>query len=69
MTNKPLTDAQERVVAELALGYDPPEIAVRLNLSVHTVRCHIETVADALGGDGRPIRRVRRWAIARIRAA
>lgn len=68
MTDRPfdaLTDAQARVVRELARGYDPPEIAARLGVSVATVRFHIRMVAIRIDGPERPIRRIRRWALER----
>lgn len=65
MTDCVLTAAQERVARELALGYDPPEIADRLNLSIHTVRSHVRHVAALLPGTEPPVRKVRRWAMRR----
>ena len=61
-----LTPAQERVIRELANGYDPPEIAERLNLSIWTVRTHIRMAADEIGGNDTPIRRCRRWALTHL---
>lgn len=60
---RPLTPQQQRVAVELAKGLDPKEIAELLGISNGTVRNYISTISERLPGDGKPITKVRRWAL------
>lgn len=44
-----LTDRERDVLYYLALGYKNNEIANCLNISVHTVKAHLETIYDKFG--------------------
>jgi DNA-binding NarL/FixJ family response regulator len=57
-----LTKREIQIVALLHEGYDPAEIAARLEVRVATVRKHIENIADKVPGELTPIRRIRREA-------
>jgi len=47
---RPLTPAQERVARMVAKGYGYSKIAHDLNLSRHTVRTHVRTIAMLIDG-------------------
>lgn len=61
---RPLTVMQARVVALVADGLPPGEIATALSLSPRTVRAHLEAVADQLPGRGSAYHRVALWVMA-----
>ena len=44
-----LTEREKNVLYYLALGYKNNEIGKILNISVHTVKAHLETIYDKLG--------------------
>lgn len=50
---------RELEIARLVAGcLSPKKVALRLGISVHTVRVHIKAIATKLPGDGRPIPRI-----------
>ena len=44
-----LTERENNVLYYLAQGYQNNEIGRRLNISVHTVKAHLETIYEKLG--------------------
>jgi DNA-binding CsgD family transcriptional regulator len=60
-----LTPRQLEVAALAAKGHGHKQIALALGISPGTVRNHIITIADKIGGDAPPLRRVMRWALER----
>jgi len=48
-----LTERERNVLYYLAQGYKNNEIGVELNISVHTVKAHLETIYDKLGATNR----------------
>jgi len=48
-----LTEREHNVLYYLAQGYKNNEIGVELNISVHTVKAHLETIYDKLGATNR----------------
>jgi DNA-binding NarL/FixJ family response regulator len=48
-----LTDRECNVLYCLAHGYKNNEIGQKLNISVHTVKAHLETIYEKLGATNR----------------
>ena len=44
-----LTERERNVLYYLALGYNNSEIGKTLNISVHTVKAHLETIYEKFG--------------------
>ena len=44
-----LTERERNVMFYLAQGYKNYEIGMNLNISVHTVKAHLETIYEKLG--------------------
>lgn len=53
-----LTKRQAEVVERVARGLPDKRIAVELDISIDTVRHHIQAAADRIPGDGRPRHRL-----------
>jgi DNA-binding CsgD family transcriptional regulator len=66
---RPFTDAQERIAELLADGLTAPAIAVRLQISYHTVRTQIRAMARVLPGEEGAQELVRAFALARRKRA
>lgn len=65
MGDATLTPREWEVLALLREGLSNPEIAARLDLSIHTVKTHIGRVGCKLGmTDGQGALRVRHWLLA-----
>lgn len=48
-----LTERERNVLFYLAQGYKNNEIGKALNISVHTVKAHLETIYEKLGANNR----------------
>lgn len=48
-----LTERERNVLYYLAQGYKNNEIGNMLNISVHTVKAHLETIYEKLGAENR----------------
>jgi DNA-binding NarL/FixJ family response regulator len=53
-----LTKRQAEIVERVAKGLPDKRIAAELDISIDTVRHHIQAAADRIPGDGRPRHRL-----------
>ncbi|MBE0608769.1 MAG: hypothetical protein IH609_05280 [Dehalococcoidia bacterium] len=60
---EPLTPAEQRVLEEVRTGATNPEIAIRLGLSINTVKYHVANMLAKTGLDDR--RELRQWCMPR----
>lgn len=51
--NRRLTDRQRQVLALIAAGYRNQQIADQLNISLDTVKSHVENILAKLGAENR----------------
>lgn len=56
-----LTRSTAAVAGVLAVGLSDSDSAIALNLSIHTVRNHIVSLSERIGGSAGTIGRVRLW--------